>query len=171
MKECKSDEENPLVPCIPSAPPEEIAQRNLNTTPLVIYNQAYPFVEIRRVELTDLRSKFENNLRKHYPQKSIVFISLLISLINLTLLVVEIGFTPDWNLLKSYVSNNDDENKCDQFVCQLFTKFILFWLRLLFLFLVDAHIYIFGFYKALISCVNMVFAILSLMTGMFLNLH
>ena len=167
MKECKSDEENPLVPCIPSAPPEEIVQRSLtNTTPVVIYNQAYPFVEIRRVELFDLRSKFENNLRKHYPQKSIVLISLLILLINLALLVVEIGFTPDWNLLKSYASNNGDENKCEQFLCQLFTKFILFWLRLIFLFLVDAHIYIFGFYKALIASVNMVFAILSLMTGM-----
>lgn len=166
MKECKSDEENPFLPCTPSAPPEEIVQRNLNTTPVVIYNQAYPFVEIRRVELIDLRSKFENNLHKHYPQKSIVIISFLIFFINITLLVVEIGFTPDWNLLKSYAANNGDENKCDQFVCQLFTKFIFFWLKLLFLFIADAHIYLFGFYKVLIACVNMAFAILSLMTGM-----
>jgi len=180
MNKFKEDEANPFIPTVPSAPPAPSQEMALfsfsSTTPVINYNQAnltYPLIEIRRVETTNFKVKFENNLRKHFPQKFVILIALLVLLINLALLIVEVGFTPDWSLLKSYATSNDNNKdndfKCDQLLCYLLVKFILFWLKLLFLFLMDVHIYLFGYYKAFIAFVNVIYAILGLTAGMLFN--
>ncbi len=158
----------PFIPVSPSAPPREDEEHPpVVTTPVIVYNQAnqaYPLVEIRRVECIDFKAKFHSNLRKHYPTKFVLLSSFSIFALNLAMLVIELSLMPNWNLLKSYVSN-DKESQCDAFLCHLVVNFVLFMLKVFFLYLIDAHIYLFGFYKALIACVNIVYALLGFMTG------
>jgi hypothetical protein len=167
----------PFIPVRPSAPPleEEEEPTPIATTPVIAYNQAnlaYPLVEIRRVEFIDFKAKFESNLRKNYPTKFVLLCSFLTFLLNLALIIIELSLMPNWNLLKSYASNDrvnrsvSKESQCDTFLCHSISNFVLFMLKVFFLYLIDVHIYFFGFYKALIACVNIVYAFLGFMTGM-----
>ena len=157
MKDSR-DEENAHF-LAPSAPPQEAsfdAAVSYNQT-----NREYPLVSISRVEYVDYHSKLRQNLRKFYPTKLALCVSILIFLVNLSVLTIELGFKSNWIFLESHFSKDKDKSEDMKWAEGL----ILFLLKALFLFIVDAHVYFFDYYKAFVSCVNMIYAVLGFVSG------